>query len=40
VGDREDLMNAVDGMHAFRRFKDTLRRHRIEATWFRFRTER
>jgi hypothetical protein len=35
----EELLNAIHGSHAFRRFKDTLRRHRIEAAWFRFRTE-
>jgi hypothetical protein len=36
---RDDLMNAVHGTHAFRRFKGALRRYRIEAEWFRFRTE-
>jgi hypothetical protein len=36
---REDLLNALHGAGAFRHFKDTLRRHRIESTWFTFRAE-
>lgn len=36
---REDLLRAIQGAGAFRYFKDTLRRHRMEAAWFAFRTE-
>ncbi len=36
---REELMRAIHGAGAFRNFKDTLRRHRMEAAWFAFRTE-
>ena len=36
---REDLLHALDGAGAFRNFKDTLHRHRIESAWFGFRTE-
>jgi len=36
---REDLLGAIDGKGAFRYFKDTVRRHRIESNWFRFRTD-
>jgi Uncharacterised protein family (UPF0158) len=36
---REDLLHAIHGEGAFRNFKDTLRRHRIESAWFAFRTE-
>ncbi len=36
---REELLRAIQGAGAFRCFKDTLRRHRIEAAWFAFRTE-
>jgi hypothetical protein len=36
---REDLLNAIHGAGAFRHFKDTLRRHRIESDWFTFRAE-
>jgi Uncharacterised protein family (UPF0158) len=36
---REDFLYAIHGAGAFRNFKDTLRRHRIEQTWFAFRTE-
>ncbi len=36
---REDLLHAIHGAAAFRIFKDTLRRHRIESAWFAFRTE-
>ena len=35
---REDLLRAIHGAGAFRNFKDTLRRHRLESTWFAFRT--
>ena len=38
-GIREDLLRAIHGSGAFRNFKDTLQRHRIESTWFAFRTE-
>ena len=33
----EDLLRAIDGAGAFRNFKETLRRHRIESDWFAFR---
>jgi Uncharacterised protein family (UPF0158) len=36
---REDLLNAIHGAGAFRHFKDTLRRHRIESAWFTFRAQ-
>src|SRR6202043_2829457 len=36
---RKDLLNAIHGAGAFRNFKDTLRRHRIESAWFAFRAE-
>jgi Uncharacterised protein family (UPF0158) len=36
---REDLLNAIHGVGAFRHFKDTLRRHRIESAWFTFRAQ-
>jgi hypothetical protein len=36
---REDLLNALHGAGAFRYFRDTLKRHRIESAWFKFRTE-
>lgn len=36
---REDLLRAIHGPGAFRMFKDTIRRHRIEAAWFAFRAE-
>jgi hypothetical protein len=32
-------LNAIHGPGAFRNFKDTLRRHGIESSWFAFRTE-
>ncbi len=35
----EDLLNAIHGSGAFRYFKDTLRRHRIEKEWYAFRSE-
>jgi Uncharacterised protein family (UPF0158) len=36
---REDLLHALGGAGAFRNFKDTLQRYRIESAWFGFRTE-
>ena len=36
---REDLLGAIHGKGAFRYFKDTVRRHRIESDWFTFRSE-
>ncbi|HEY6344301.1 MAG TPA: UPF0158 family protein [Bryobacteraceae bacterium] len=36
---REDLLNAIHGSGAFRYFKDTLRRYRIEKNWYAFRTD-
>jgi hypothetical protein len=36
---REELVHAIHRSGAFRNFKDTLRRHRMEAAWFAFRTE-
>src|SRR3954451_3744676 len=36
---REDLLNAIHGVGAFRHFKDSLRRHQIESAWFGFRAE-
>jgi hypothetical protein len=36
---REDLLHAIHGAGAFRNFKDTLGRHRIESAWFAFRSE-
>ena len=36
---REDILNAIHGPGAFRNFKETLRRHRIESDWFAFRRE-
>ena len=36
---REDLLHAIHGAGAFRNFKDTLQRHRIESAWFAFRAE-
>ena len=36
---REDLLNAIHGPGAFRNFKNTLRRHGIESSWFAFCTE-
>lgn len=34
---REDLERAIHGSGAFRYFKETIRRHRIEQDWFTFR---
>jgi hypothetical protein len=36
---REDLLYAIHGAGAFRSFKATLRRHRLESAWFEFRAE-
>ncbi len=38
-GVREDLVRALHGAGAFRKFKDAVRRHDIEPTWFAFRAE-
>ena len=35
----EDLLNAIHGSGAFRYFKDTIRRYRMEKAWFAFRSE-
>ncbi len=34
---REDLLRAIHGSGAFRRFKDTVRDHGVQAPWFEFR---
>jgi hypothetical protein len=36
---REDLLDAIHGAGAFRNFKGTVRRYRIESAWFAFRKE-
>jgi hypothetical protein len=36
---RQDLLRAIRGAGAFRNFKDTVRQHRIEPSWFAFRAE-
>jgi hypothetical protein len=36
---RDELLLAIHGAGAFQNFKDAVRRHRIEAAWFAFRTE-
>jgi hypothetical protein len=36
---REDLLDAIHGKGAFRYFKDTIRRRRIEKDWHRFRED-
>jgi hypothetical protein len=38
-GIREELMNAIHGSGAFRYFKDTLGRHRLEQAWSAFRDQ-
>jgi len=38
-GIREELLDAIHGAGAFRRFKHTLRQHGIESAWFAFRTD-
>lgn len=35
---RDDLLDAIHGRGAFRFFKQTLRRYKIEPAWFAFRT--
>jgi hypothetical protein len=35
----EELLNAIHGAGAFRYFKDTIRRHRMEKAWYAFRAE-
>jgi Transposase DDE domain len=35
---REDLLDSLHGAGAFRHFKSSVRRHRLEPTWFAFRT--
>lgn len=36
---RVELLRAIHGSGAFRYFKDTVRRHKIEAAWYAFREE-
>lgn len=36
---RQDLLHAIHGAGAFRYFRDTLRRHRIEKAWSAFRED-
>jgi hypothetical protein len=36
---REELLDAIHGVGAFRAFKSTIRRHHIEQAWFAFRTQ-
>jgi len=36
---RAELLSALHGRGAFRHFKDTVRRHRIEPDWFKFRDD-
>jgi len=36
---REDLLRALHGAGAFRNFKDTIRRHGIESSWYAYRTQ-
>jgi hypothetical protein len=36
---RQELLGAIHGRGAFRRFKDAIRRHGVEEAWFNFRTE-
>jgi len=35
---REDLLNAIDGEGAFRRFKNIIRRRGIADEWYKYRT--
>jgi hypothetical protein len=37
AGDRDALLDAIHGRGAFRHFKTTIRRLRIEEEWYRFR---
>ena len=36
---REELLDAIHGSGAFRQFKNTIRRRRIEAAWYEFRAQ-
>lgn len=36
---RDDLLNAIHGAGAFRRFKDSLHHHGIQSAWYEFRGE-
>ena len=36
---REELLDAIHGSGAFRLFKNTIRRRRIEAAWYEFRAQ-
>ena len=36
---RQELLHAIHGAGAFRHFKATVRRHRIESDWFAFRDD-
>ena len=36
---REELLDAIHGSGAFRQFKNTIRRRRIETAWYEFRTQ-
>ncbi len=36
---REDLLRAIHGTGAFRNFKDAIRLHGIESSWYAFRTQ-
>src|SRR5229473_1737124 len=36
---RKDLLHAIHGAGAFRNFKETVRRHAIDSSWYAFRTE-
>ena len=36
---RAELLNAIHGRGAFRHFKDTVHRYRIEQDWFKFRDD-
>jgi hypothetical protein len=35
---RDELLDAIHGRGAFRHFKDTLHRHRIQDAWYAYRT--
>ena len=35
---REELLDAIHGAGAFRHFKNAIRRHRIEESWYAFRS--
>ena len=36
---REELLDAIHGSGAFRQFKNTIHRRRIEAAWYEFRAQ-